>query len=100
VKGDHNCDGHFDNGWLKHRPANKTYPSGKKCDAAAAPTAAPAPAPAAAPAADPANQDHGRSETAPGHVNNADRPDGAPGHVEGPNNNRPACAPGQMKKSV
>jgi len=109
--GDHNCDTHMDNGWLKHKPANKVYPSGKKCPPAsaptstAAPTAAPAPAAApasaAAPTAVPANGDNGRSESAPGHMYQGDRPDGAPGRVDGAQNNRPVTgAPGQMKKSV
>ena len=103
-KGDHNCDGHPDNGWLKKLPANHTYPQprkGRDCvtPSAPAPVAAAGsdPAPAAAP---PADEDHGRSATAPGHVDNDARPEGAPGHVNGAQNNRPTTAPGQMKKSV
>jgi hypothetical protein len=70
-KGDHNCDGHLDNGWRKHVPPGKTYPTCPAPSAPApAPVAAPAAAPAPAPAAAPA--DLGRSESAPGHVDDGD----------------------------
>jgi outer membrane biosynthesis protein TonB len=90
VKGDHNCDGHPDNGWMKHVPKGKTYPT---CDTAAAP-ADPAPASAAAPAA--ASGNNGRSESA--------KEDGDNGRSESAkqdgDNGRSASAPGRMKKGL
>jgi hypothetical protein len=100
AKGDHNCDGHLDNGWMKHVPPGKTYPD---CNATSAPAPAPAPVSAPAPAPTAAPQDKGRPETAPAHPAHPAHPeqaknDEAPGHAEssGPS----ATAPGQMKKSV
>ena len=90
VKGDHNCDGHLDNGWHNDRVKYPNYPApNSNCP----PTVSPAPAPAA-PAPAPAPQEKGRSASAPGHTM-GDRPESAPGYQE----NRPA-APGQAKKGL
>jgi hypothetical protein len=83
TKGDHNCDGHPDNGWSKKDAAWRAEHDKK--DRCPANGPAPAPAAPAAPAPAPAPQDKGRPETAPGHVKHGDRPE---------------TAPGQMKKAV
>jgi hypothetical protein len=89
VKGDHNCDGHADNGWHNRPDLYPNYPApNSNCPTTGRPAPAPASAPAPAPA--PAAEDKGRSESAPGHTKSDDRP----------SNGRPATAPGQMKKSV
>ena len=85
---DHNCDGRADNGWRKKSQAWLDAKDRHPCvitPSGPVPAPAAAPAPSAAPAPAPVAEGKGRSESAPGHTKS---------------NDRPASAPGQMKKSV
>lgn len=88
VKGDHNCDGHPDNGWHNRKDLYPNYPeTNELCSDNASASADSAPADAAA------SGNNGRSESAKEDGNNG-RSESA---KQNGNNGRSASAPGRMK---